>query len=125
MSQRPPEVTSDKIKLGRVQSSTSSHYEEYQQAQNQAYYEELHQYHFDAYQQHQYEDHQYQSDIEQEQPDIEQPQQQEDGGHAQGVPVVEYEAGPNGYGGGRFVSTLLPHFSRHVASKIWVDVNLI
>jgi len=82
------------------------HYGEYHQAHNQPYYEEPQQYHFDAYQQHQYEayhqqDHPYQPNIEQEQS-----QQQEGGGQAQGEPVMEYEAGPEGYRGG----LQWPHF---------------
>ena len=76
------------------------------------------------YPRHQYEDHQEQSTIEHEQHDIEQPQQKEGGGHAQGMPVVEYEAGPNDYGGGPSVTTLLPHFGKHVACRIWVDANV-
>jgi len=86
-----------------------------------------HQYQFDAYQQHQYEDHheqpvieQEQHDIEQEQHDIEEAQQQDhieqpqqhDGGVCfQGVPRVVYEAEPDGYAGGlltsRFYLTLV------------------
>ena len=93
------------------------HYEEYQQAQNQAYYEEPQQYHFDAYQQHRYEDHLYQLDIEQ-------PQQQEGGGNAQGLPIVEYKAGLDNYGEEPSVPTLLLHFGRHVACMIWVDANV-
>ena len=81
-------------------------YEVYEQAQDQAYHFEEphpHQYQFDAYQQHQYEDHHEEPHIEQEQPDIEEPQQQDDieqpqqhdgGGHFQGVTRVVYEAGP-------------------------------
>jgi len=42
----------------------------------------------------------------------------------EGVSVVEYEAGLDGYGGGPFEATLLPHFSRHVACMIWVDANV-
>ena len=40
------------------------------------------------------------------------------------MPVVEYEARPKGYGRGPFVATLLPHFGRHVASRLWVDANV-
>ena len=78
---------------------------------------------FDAYQQHQYE----QPDMEQAQPDIEQPQhqgdiekpqQQDDEGYAHGVPRVEYEAGPGGYGGGPSDLTLLPRFGGHVACRV-------
>jgi len=140
-SQRPPEETIDRLRLGRVQSSTSSarrekeaarppldgrgrgggtrlgrvdvaggsssqtgpsqtvdptqyqqHYEEYKQAQNQAYYEEPHHYHFDGYQQHQcqaYQQHdqqhqpvieQEQSVVEQEQSNVEQEQPQQQRG---------------------------------------------
>ena len=70
-------------------------YQVYQQAQNQAYYEEPrpHQYHFDAYQQHQYES------------------------YAQGVPRVEYEAGTSDL-------TLLPRFDGYVACRVWVDADV-
>ena len=40
------------------------------------------------------------------------------------MPVVEYEAGPDGYGGGPSEASLLPHFGRHVACRICVDVNV-
>ena len=83
-----------------------------------------HQYHFNAYQQHQYEDHHEQPDMEQAQPDIEQPQQQDDEGYAQGVSRVEYEAGPDGYGGGPSDLTLLPRFDGHVACRVWVDADV-
>jgi len=92
-----------------------------------------HQYHFDAYQQHQYEDHHEQPDMEQTQPDIEhlqqqgdieQPQQHDDDGYAQGVPRVESEAGPDDYGGGPSDLTLLPRFSGHVACRVWIDADV-
>ena len=37
---------------------------------------------------------------------------------------MEYEAGPDGYGGGPSVPTLLPHFGKHVACRVWVDANV-
>jgi len=37
---------------------------------------------------------------------------------------VVYEAGPDGYPGGPYELTLLPHFGRHVACRIWVDVDV-
>jgi len=85
----------------------------------QEHYEDPRLYDFDAYQQHQYE----QPDIEQpqQQGDIEQPQQQDDEGYAHGVSRVEYEAGPDGYGGGPYDLTLLPRFGGHVACRVWVD----
>ena len=94
-------------------------YQVYEQVQDQTYHFEEpqpHQYQFDAYQQHQYEDHHEQPHIEQEQPYIEEPQQQQDRieqpqqhdgrGHAHGVPMVVYEAGPNDYAGGPSELTL-------------------
>ena len=58
--------------------------------------------------------------VEQEQPNVEQEQPQQQ----RGVPVVEYEVGPDGYGGGPSEASLLPHFGRHVAFWIWVDANV-
>jgi len=37
---------------------------------------------------------------------------------------MEYEAGPDGYGGRPYVATLLPHFGKRVACRIWVDGNV-
>ena len=37
---------------------------------------------------------------------------------------MEYEVGPDGYGGGPSVLTLLPRFGGHVACRIWVDVDV-
>jgi hypothetical protein len=100
----------------------------YEQAHNHASYEEPqpHWYHFDAYQHHQYDDHHEQPDIEQpqQQDDIKQPQQQDDEGYAYGVSRVEYEVGPNDYGGGPSDLTLLPRFGGHVACRIWVDADV-
>jgi len=37
---------------------------------------------------------------------------------------VEYETGPDDYGGGPSVPTLLPRFSGPVACRIWVNANV-
>jgi len=67
-----------------------------------------------------------QPDIEQPQQhgDIEQPQQQDDEGYAQGCRGVEYEAGPDGYGGEPSDPMLLPRFDGHVTCRVWVDADI-